>query len=139
MTQDGQYAQSTLKPHAVGMIGGLILQYLLGMTANLFVTFPEGKHGGQLWLFAWRQVSIAIHIILGFLLLIGTIALLVRAIREKSTSWITVSIIALVGIIGAITGGSLFIPSQTAIYSFVMAAGFIVALLAYFWGLYTDR
>lgn len=131
--------RSRLTAHAFGMIGLLIIEYLLGISTNVFVQFPEGKYGKQLWAFAGQQLPITLHIIIGFLLLLGTLALFIRAIITKSTSWIRTGSIALVAVIAAIVTGSLFIPTQSAGYSFIMALSFIIALLAYFWGIYRNK
>lgn len=129
----------SLKPHAIGMIIVLTIEYLLGMFTNLFVAFPQGEKQGQLWLFAWRQVPLALHIIVGFLLFLGTIVLLVRAILRKDKRWIYASSISTISVFAAIVGGSIFIPTQSAIYSFIMAVTFLIALFSYFWGLYSSR
>ncbi len=128
-----------LTGHAIGMIILLVIQYLLGMATSLFVVFPDTGHEGQLWAFAWKQIPLASHIIVGFLLLFGTIALLVRAIRLKIQSWILPATIGLIAVIGSIFFGSVFISSQKDMYSFIMATGFIIALLSYFWGLYATK
>lgn len=128
-----------LQAHALGMIGILIVQYLLGMTTNLFVQFPENAHEGQLWVFAWHQIPLSLHIIVGFALLFGTISLIISATKQKNRSWIIASTIAGIAIFSAIGAGATFIPTQTDAYSFVMAISFIISLLAYFWGLYKNK
>ncbi|MDE2025896.1 MAG: hypothetical protein KGJ07_05360 [Patescibacteria group bacterium] len=129
----------SLKPHAFGMIGVLIVEYLLGMFSALFVNFPQGVKEGQLWKFAWQQVPVALHILVGFLLVIGTLALLIRSLVEKDRNWILASAVATIAVFGAIIGGAIFIKTQTNTYSFVMAVSFIIALVAYFWGMYTAK
>ncbi len=109
------------------------------MFTNLFVQFPEGEHKGQLWEFAWRQLPLALHIIVGLALLFGTIALIVRAVKLKNRLWTIASSIAALAILAAGIGGAAFIPSQTDAYSFMMAIGFMIALLAFGWGLYTSK
>ncbi len=129
----------SLSPHAIGMIILLIIQYLLGMATTLFVQFPQGAHDGQLWIFAWHQILIVLHVIVGFLLIFGTIALAIRAGIQKNRIWIISSVISLLSVFGAITAGFIFIPTQANVYSLTMAVLFIVALLSYFWGLYSSR
>jgi hypothetical protein len=127
---------STLKRHATGLIVGLTLQYILGMITTIFVKFPEDKHEGELWQFAWSQIPLALHIILGFLLLFGSLALLVRATRTHNRLWIATSGIGFGFIFISAVVGSKFIPTQQEIYSFVMSLGFIGAMLSYFWAIY---
>lgn len=126
------------KVHAIGMVILLTIQYILGMYTNLFVSFPDRANEGELWEFAWHQMSLASHIIVGIALLLGAIVLLVRSLREHNTNWIISSTIAMIAILTAGGGGALFISKQSDGYSFLMAASFLVALLAYFWGMYKD-
>lgn len=127
------------KKEAVGMIIGLTMQYLLGMSANLFVQFPQNAKEGQLWVFAWRQVPIAIHIVLGILLSIGAVHLGVDAFKSQDRRWKIVSLVSAVAIFAAILGGALFIPSQNNVYSLLMAVSFIIALLSYGIGISTTH
>lgn len=131
--------EGRLKPHALVILVLLILQYLLGMATNLFVQFPQNQHEGQLWEFAWKQLPLASHIILGVLLVIGSLVLLIRSILQKNRRWIISSAVGFLAILIAGMAGSLFIPSQMAVYSFVMALCFIIAVLAYCIGIYVSR
>ena len=132
-------SRSKLKKHGISIIIFLVIQYLLGMYTTMFVQFPEHAKEGQLWLFAWHQIPLALHIIIGLALLIDVIILIVRSFLEKSTVWIITSVVGAVAILTAVTGGSLFIPTQMDIYSFIMAVGFIIALLSFGWGVYKDK
>lgn len=127
--------KNSLKIHGVVMIIILVIQYLLGMATNLFVKFPEKVSVGQFWEFAWKQVPLALHILIGFALLIGSIVLVVRAFMKKDKRWIVASIIGAIAIFVAGFAGASFIPSQKDWYSYIMAISFIVALLSYFWGI----
>lgn len=126
----------TLKMQGLGMIAVLLIQYVLGIFSNLFIQFPQGEKDGQLWEFAWRQLPLALHIIVGILLLIGSIVFIIRSILLKDTTWIIVSTISCIAILLAGVSGAIFIPSQSNIYSLSMAIFFIVALFSYFWGVY---
>lgn len=126
-------------PHTLGLIGMLVLQFLLGMFAALFVQFPEHASEKQVWRFAGQQVSITIHMLLGLLILLGAIALVVRAIIMKDKNWIWTSVIGLLGVLVADITGILFISQQNDVYSYFMAVGFVVSLVAYFWGVYKGR
>lgn len=126
-------------PHTLGLIGLLILQFLLGMFAALFVEFPEKANEAQIWKFAGQQVSVTLHMLLGLLMLLGAIALVIRAIIMKDKNWIWTSVVGLVGVLAADITGILFIAEQNDIYSYFMAVAFVVALVAYFWGVYKGR
>lgn len=121
---------------ALVLMGALVLQYLLGMYVNLFVTFPENAAAGQLWEFAWGAPALAAHIVLAFLILIGAIAFFVRALRSRNRTWIWSALVALIAVLAAGYSGASFIPSQTDIYSYSMALWFIVALASLGWGAY---
>ena len=131
--------KDTLKMHGIGMLVLLTLQYLLGMFTNMFVQFPDTKQEGALWEFAWKQFPLAAHIIIGFLLIIGAFALITTSIKQRNKPWIIASIIGYIGIQTAASAGSLFIPSQQNLYSYVMAVAFIIAFISYGWGVYSSR
>jgi hypothetical protein len=130
---------SKLRIHAFFLIGFLVGEYLLGMLTNLFVMLPEAQTGSQQWEFARTQPLVMAHIILGLLLLIGSIILYIRAIRAKSQTWKIASGIGLGSILLAIVAGSEFITSQQDYYSLVMSLLFIVAVAAYGWGIYITK
>jgi len=121
------------------MVFTLTIQYILGMISNLFVQFPDTSVQGQLWQFAWSQISIAAHIILGLLLFINAIVILNRALTYKDRTWTVAASIGLVSILVAIYGGVRFIQTQNDPYSLVMSIAFILALLAYVWGLFKSK
>ena len=129
----------SLNKHAIGMIILCIVQYLFGMYTSLFIEFPENGSSKTLWEFASNQMPVVLHIIFGFLLLLGTLVLVIRSLVLKDKNWTIASILALISIIGAIIGGAIFVPTQQDTYSFLMAVCFIAALIAFFWGLYTSK
>ncbi len=131
--------QRSLRAHGILMVILLAVQYILGMINNFFVDFPQSDQPEVMWRYAASQASEISHIILGLLLLVSAIILVIRAIRAKSRNWIIVSVTGLIGIISAIYGGVTFIPSQNDQLSFVMAMAFIIAFLAYSWGVYASR
>ncbi len=139
MAKVKERSHHSLHAHAIGMIMLLTIQYLLGILTNLFVHFPEYEHGGQLWVFAWKQIPLALHIIVGILLLFGTIALMIRSFLQKDRTWSIASSIGGVSVLGAVIAGAVFIPTQTESYSLIMAFTFLIALFSYFWGLYKTR
>ena len=139
MQEDTVQKTAKLKGHAFGMVGLLGVEFLLGMSTTLFVTFPHNVHGNTLWKFAGTQGFLTSHIAVGFLLLLGTIALFARAIKVKNRPWIVASSVALVSVVGAIITGSIFVPSQIDVYSYLMAFFFVTALLSYIWGIYKDK
>jgi hypothetical protein len=132
-------AEKGFRNHAFLMIGLLVVQYILGMITNLFVQFPQTAQEGQLWAFAWTQLPEAAHIILGLLLFVSALIFVIRAVAKRNRGWMVSSAVGLIAIMTAIYGGVTFIPSQVDPYSLVMALAFIVAFLAYGWGLFAAR
>lgn len=131
--------KKTLKPFGILMLLLLTLQYLLGMIANLYIEFPEEKNRGKLWEFAWKQLPLAVHISIGYLLLLGAIVLIILSIRQKNKSWIIASSVGAIAILIAGATGAIFITAQKEIYSYIMAVSFIAAFVAYGWGLYATK
>ena len=131
--------QNGLRTNAIFMIGLLVIQYALGMVANLFVQFPNTTDPGQLWEFARSQFTTGTHMVIGTLLLLGAIIFVVCAVRAKVGGWIASSAVGLIAIVAAFYGGVTFVSSQVNAYSLVMGLSTIVAFAAYGWGLYADR
>lgn len=130
------FQKNSLTTQGIGILSMLALQYILGMTTNLFVSFPNTKIPEQLWEFAWRQIPLALHIVLGLLIFINAIMLFIRSYRSGNVLWTRISLVGFVAIVAAIWGGVTFIPTQTNSYSYIMALAFIVAVIAYTWGIY---
>jgi hypothetical protein len=128
-----------LKIQSHVLLGILILQYLFGMAVNLFVQFPNSKSQTVLWEFTKSQAALVIHMILGVLLFVGACVFVMRAVQSKKKQWIISSSVGLFAIFVAVAAGAQFIPTQQDIYSFIMAAAFILAVVAYGWGIYKAR
>jgi hypothetical protein len=131
--------RNSLQRPAFLMIGVLVIEYLLGVVTTLLVEFPEGENEQQLWVFASQQLPLLLHIIIGTLLLVGTVVFFIKSIKQKNRQWIIASGIATAAILGGAGAGSAFIPKQSEIYASVMSICLFVALLSYFWGLYVTK
>ncbi len=104
----------------------LILQFLLGMAANLFQTIPYIKP----WLVFHDFGYILFHTINATLLIILSIMYLIQVRKEKTQRFH--GIIGLTGIVIAYIGGVIFVDfGQNNIFSFIMAVGFIVSTFVY--------
>jgi uncharacterized membrane protein HdeD (DUF308 family) len=104
------------------------------MITALFVEFPT-TGPSDAWKFAMTSAPVLLHMLLGILILLGSIMVLIRAITKKDHRWIIVGSIGLVATLVANLGGGDFIGSQNAASSLVMAIAFIVAVIVYGWGL----
>ena len=132
-------ALRSLRINSIALIIMLILQYILGMIINMYVSFPDTKVAGQLWEFAWSQIPIAAHIILAILILIGAIVLCIRSARNKNRTWFRASGFGLLFVFIAGFSGAQFIATQNDALSFVMSLSFIFAIGSYVWGLYVTK
>jgi hypothetical protein len=132
-------SKDQLQTQSYVIMGILILQYLFGMAVNLFVQFPDSKNEGQLWEFAQSQWYLIVHIFFALGLLISGVVLLIRAIRRKDRNWIIAGGVGLFWILVAFMSGVQFVPTQQDVYSYVMAAAFILAVASYGWGLYKAK
>lgn len=125
-----------VKKQSLGMVVGLSLQYLLGIVNNLYVQFPDTKSEEVIWKFAWSQITIALHIILGVGLIAGAIALVVASYKNKLKSWLLPAWAGLISVLAAFIFGALFVDFQNDAYSLLMAVFFITAIFSYVWGIY---
>jgi len=115
------------------LIGLLGIEYILGMINNLYVHFPETGMDVQMWEFAWKQLSVVSHIILGIFLLLAGLFIFILAIRTVNRIKIIVSGIGFISIFVAGFSGAMFITTQKDLYSLSMSIAFLVALLSYVW------
>jgi hypothetical protein len=116
-----------LRGSAMGAMVMLILQYALGIGVNLYVT--PGK-GGLSEAFKNGPV-LALHAVLGVLLILAAIGLLVRAIMARHRAVIIASAVGLVAIIAAAGSGVSFLSSKANGASMGMAMATAVAFLCY--------
>lgn len=136
-------------PSSLRVIDAILLvllgaQFLFGMLINLFVTVPPVHPGvnpsnyfvGVAQAVAWAlfnaQWQLLIHVVLGLLLFLLSIVLLVLAIVSRRGAWITISILGLIGIMGAGFNGASFMNyGGLGISSLLMAVGFLLAAICY--------
>ena len=114
----------------------LLLQYGLGIDANLYATLPASDHGKSiLTAFAAAITSgpdiVIAHAVLGTLLLIGAVTVLIRAVRTHLLPLITLAALALAAIIAAWLSGARFVGIATNGASLAMAIASGIAILAY--------
>jgi hypothetical protein len=139
--------QAKIRGQSFGLLVMLGIQFVLGMIINLFVKIPTTHPGttgnfgsraihGFIWAISnGAGIALLLHVVVAIGLLLGSLTLVVRAAVARSPSWIAVSAIGALGIITALTNGLAFIGYNSDATSFVMATGFIVAALAYTFGL----
>jgi hypothetical protein len=114
----------------------LLLQYGLGIDANLYATLPASDNGKSIFpAFAAAITSgpdiVIAHAVLGTLLLIGAVTVLVRALGSHLLPLIALAVLALAAIIAAWLSGARFVGTTTNSASLAMAIATAVAIVAY--------
>jgi len=116
-----------------GAIHTLLILFVFGMIANLFIEIPEGllNHAAWAWVFG-NSAIIVIHTILGILLLLVSIVSLVFAFLSHRSKWIIASLLGLLFTGLAAFSGSDFVSNGGAAFSsLLMTFGFLGALVSY--------
>ena len=116
-----------IRTSSLGTVAMLILQFILGIIYNLYGTAPTSTKSVGLF----SSPDLALHVILGVLLVIAAIGQLVRAIgvRHRLTIWL--SAVGLVAILAAGFAGLGFTGNGAAGASLGMSLAFAVALACY--------
>ncbi len=126
----------------------LILQFLLGMGLNLFTTItrhhpganPRGYFSGSVQSVVWAMtqgpVLLILHVILGLLLFLISIAVLIDAFRLPGWTRRLLAGLGTVGIMGAGFNGASFLDFNLDLSSFIMSIGFALTTIAYLCLLY---
>ena len=110
-----------------GALTMLILQFVIGVAYNLYGTAPTATKSVGLF----SSPLLAIHVILGILLIITAAVLVFRAVQAKSGAVLVTSIVGLVAILGAAGAGSSFAQNGADGASLGMAIATAVAMLCY--------
>lgn len=131
-----------LRRNSLGISVMLLAQYGLGMGVNLYARVPKTDQGRGLAVAVGRALShppavLAIHAVLGLLLLVAAVNVLSRAIRARQRPAIMASATGLAAIAGAALSGATFVDQGRPGASMAMAVLTAVALLCYLLNLFT--
>ena len=126
---------------ALWLLVGYALQFIFGMTVNLFTTFPTQHPGmgsveyfggalrGLLWaLDGGGGWALATHAYIALALIVGAGVLLVVSIWLRSKRWVITSTIALLFTVGAFFNGLSFINYNHDFSSMIMACCWLIAV-----------
>src|ERR1700686_557027 len=125
----------------------LMIQFLLGMAVNLFVTIPTNHPGANppeyfggvvqsvTWAILHGHILVILHASIGLLLVLNALGLLVAAIRVRQRDLITVTAFGLFGVLAAGFNGGSFLNYNQDFSSMLMATFFAIAVVAYAVGL----
>jgi hypothetical protein len=116
-----------LRMSSLGLVSMLIIQFVLGMIYNLYGTAPTAKKSIGLF----SSPVIALHVILGILLVIAAVAQLGRSVGTRHRLAVWMSALGLAGILGAGFSGIGFAGNGAAGASLGMSLAFAVSLAAY--------
>jgi len=116
-----------LRLSSFGLVSMLIIQFILGIIYNLYGTAPTSTKSIGLF----SSPVIALHVIVGILLLLAGIAQLVRAIGTRHQPAIWLSALGLLFILGAFFAGLGFTNGGAAGASLGMALAFAASLACY--------
>ena len=116
-----------LRMSSLGAVVMLILQFILGMIYNLYGTAPTSTKSIGLF----SSPDLALHVVLGILLVIAALGQLIRAIGIRHALSVWLSAIGLLSILGAGFAGLGFTGSGAAGASLGMSLAFAVALACY--------
>ena len=141
MKQDKDVKNGRMRRVATWLLVGYALQFIFGMTANLFVTLPEQHPGvgsteyfggvlkGLIWaLDGGGGWVLATHAYIALTLVIGAGILFFMSVWLKSKQWIIASTTALLFTIGAFFNGLSFINYNHDFSSMIMACCWLVAV-----------
>jgi hypothetical protein len=139
---------SRLRRQSIGLLVGYVLQFLAGMSLNLFVTIPTkhpGSSGNNYASQSWHSLiwslaghggwGLAFHVYLALLLVFGSISLFVFALVLHNKNWSITSGIVALFTLGAFFNGLSFIDFNKSISSMIMATCWLVAVGVLIFGL----
>src|SRR6202162_3458741 len=127
----------------LGTLVFLIVQFLLGMAVNLFVTIPTDHPGANppeyfggvvtsvSWAILHGGLWLTLHAVWGLLLVLAALGTLVQAIGLRGGGRITLAALGFVGVLAAGFNGGSFLNYRQDFSSMLMAVGFALAMSAY--------
>jgi hypothetical protein len=109
----------------------LVLQYILGMIANLEVQLPSGNDSS--WVFG-HSIIIQLHIYIGTLLIVVALVALILSLVARHPVGIVAAVAGLALLVFAWLSGVQFLVTQQNDLSLRLALGFMGACIAYLLG-----
>jgi hypothetical protein len=114
----------------------LLIEYGLGVWTNLYAQLPSSDHGKATFAafggaVAHGPVGLALHALLGTLLIVTAVSVVVRAALVRQSAPIVLGSVALIAILAAWFSGTKFVSDAANGASFAMAVATGVAILGY--------
>src|SRR5579859_7519490 len=113
-----------------------VIQYVLGMIANLEVQLPSGNAWS--WVFG-HSLIIQLHIYIGTLLIVAALVALILGLVARHPGGIVAAVAGLALLVFAWLSGDQFLLTQQNDQSLRMALGFMGACIAYLLGYFFSR
>ena len=123
----GQARLVRIRLSSLGAVVMLIIQFILGMIYNLYGTAPTSTKSIGLF----SSPDLALHVVLGILLVIAALGQLIRAIGVRHALSIWLSAVGFLSILGAGFAGLGFAGSGASSASLGMSLAFATALACY--------
>jgi len=125
-----------LRSNSFAAVVMLLLEFGLGVGVNLYATLPVADHGKALFPAFGTAVTggpivLAVHAVLGTILLITGISAVVRASLARQFALIVITGISLLAIVAAWLSGAQFIGTMANGASMTMAIATAVSILCY--------
>jgi hypothetical protein len=112
---------------SLGLVSMLIIEFILGVTYNLYGTAPASGTSSGLF----SSPVLALHVILGILLFVAAVMLLVRSVGARHRLAIWMAAVGLAGIVAAGGAGLGFARDGASGASLGMSIAFAVSLACY--------
>jgi heme A synthase len=120
-------AANRIRMASFGALTMLVIQFVLGTAYSLYGTAPaSGKSVGL-----FSSPLLAIHVIMGILIVIAAIMLVVRAVQARHRPSVATTVVGLLVVLGAFGAGSSFAQDGSNGASLAMAVLTAVAMLCY--------
>jgi hypothetical protein len=116
-----------LRMASFGALTMLVLQFVLGTAYNLYGTAPTASKSIGMF----SSPLLAVHVVLGILIILAAAGALFRAVRAKLSPVIATSVIGLLAVLGAFGAGSAFTHNGNNGASFGMALATAIAMACY--------
>lgn len=116
-----------IRAASLGLVILLVIQYVLGLSYNLYGTMPTTTKE----ITEFSSPLLAVHVIVGTLLILAAIYLVVVTVRARARVAVTTSVIGLLSVLASFVGGESFIHKGASGYSMLMGVMMAVALLCY--------
>jgi hypothetical protein len=143
LSTDGR-ARRRLRRAALGMVGGLLIEFLAGMLVNLFAMIPDSHPGSDSaeylggsfdsvrWALSQGGLpALAFHASWGLLLIANGVVLIILARRVGRRSVTVSTVFGFLLVVGAGFNGASFLDFRQDYSSMLMATLFGLAMLAY--------